>query len=105
MKPSEILRGARKKIERPSAWARGNWARSADGFPVTTNDALATAWCTWGALNAACNGGDPTMAAGFLMQVAGARNLEQWSDAPERTHAEVLAAFDRAIGLAESLGQ
>lgn len=28
--------------------------------------------------------------------------IGRWNDAPERTHAEVLAAFDRAIELAEA---
>ena len=31
--------------------------------------------------------------------------IPSWNDAPERTHAEVLDAFDRAIALAESENQ
>jgi hypothetical protein len=34
----------------------------------------------------------------------GGNNVPWWNDAPERTHAEVMNAFDRAIELAEREG-
>jgi len=38
----------------------------------------------------------------YFRLAAGCEDIIAWNDAPERTHAEVLAAFDRAITLAES---
>jgi hypothetical protein len=32
MKPSEILRQARQRIENPARWCQGIWARTADGY-------------------------------------------------------------------------
>lgn len=37
-----------------------------------------------------------------LQKATGCEALSRWNDAPERTQAEVLAAFDKAIQLAES---
>ena len=32
-----------------------------------------------------------------LKRIIGSHEIVPWNDAPERTHAEVMAAFDRAI--------
>ena len=36
-----------------------------------------------------------------LEKAVGINGIEHWNDMPGRTHAEVLAAFDRAIEIAE----
>ena len=41
----------------------------------------------------------------FLRAATGANTIAQWNDAPERTLAEVHAAFDRAIAAAQEAGQ
>jgi hypothetical protein len=38
----------------------------------------------------------------FANQIPGPFPITTWNDAPERTHAEVLAAFDKAIALAKA---
>lgn len=84
MKASEILIAARALIDTPEKWVKGRkygcWcARDAiiavaPDEPRSTNSALAT-----------------------LKRAIGRPGIVSWNDAPERTHAEVMAAFDRAI--------
>lgn len=84
MKSSEILITARALINTPERWVKGRkpgcWCAGdaiiavAPGEPRSTNSALAT-----------------------LKHIIGSHEIGFWNDAPERTHAEVMAAFDRAI--------
>lgn len=106
MKPSEVLRAARKLIERPENWTRGADARDVDGTPVWAahGDVEPVCWCSTGALMRVTETGPEYHSGrGFLEQVISPwRFIPQWNDAGNRTHPEVLAAFDRAIALAEA---
>lgn len=90
---AEKLRQARALIER--GWTQG-WFVSSDGLGV----------CPIGAINkvyighATFRGGES--AKRLLRKAIGCPCIAPWNDAPERTQAEVLAAFDKAIELAES---
>jgi hypothetical protein len=85
MKPSEILRAARAKIATPDRWDAFQ-----GGCPLPLWDgSWETTWQT----------------AGHFADAIGDTEIYDWLDAPGRTHAEVLAAFDRAIELAEGEGQ
>lgn len=97
---AEKLREARKLIEQ--GWTKGWFVEQheADG-PIC--------YCVYGALNQVVVGdaeADTTetdAAAKLLGRAVGQTflSLATWNDAPERTQAEVLAAFDRAIELAD----
>lgn len=100
MTPVEILRAARKLIENPANWSKRH------GFGDRWH------YCADGACRAAANGPDravimPPVGSGYvparnyLWEASGAENIWVWNDAAERTHPEILAAFDKAIALAE----
>jgi hypothetical protein len=78
------LREARKLIKR--GWTQGEWHRNG-------------CVCSLSALHKTRA---PQVADETLRRVIGHRSIIAWNDAPGRTQAEVLAAFDKAIELAES---
>jgi hypothetical protein len=100
MKPSEVLAAARELLAVPGAW----WDGSA-GEPVESSICASTA------LTDATHGdvaGSVLHSARGYLQVAIGRDAEDgpeviytWNDKPGRTLGEVLAAYDRAIALAE----
>lgn len=100
MKPSEVLRNAKKLIERPECW----WAD-----PDGTRDQPDGTNCAVQAIQAACRNQRVRASKTYravrelLRQAIG---LDPWDLIPywndRSTHAEVLAAFDRAIALAEA---
>lgn len=93
MSASAVLRAARKLIETRERWAHGpaelNGGRHCSVTAICFQGRL-TEDESWRLLRRAISGTDydPT--------------ISVWNDAPERTHEEVLAAFDRAIELAEA---
>ena len=94
----EILRAARAKIERPECWTKGELARDAAGNSVTPDSAEAVCWCPVGAIHASTLiGHERFCARHVIVNAIDSLNIGGWNDAPERTHAEVLAAFDAAI--------
>lgn len=104
MTPADILRAAKARIATPERWTRAAMARDQDGDRVASVSERACAWCSIGAMEAEV--GASTSA---LVRALRALNLavdgvpvDIWNDMPGRTHAEVLAAFDRAIALAEA---
>lgn len=99
MTPAETLRRARALIERPEAWTTGELARDASRNRCEVDDPCATCWCAEGALLAA--GGSAAFEAAFaFLRAQVPKQLHRFND--ERTHADVLAAFDRAISAAEA---
>ena len=104
--PAEILRAARAKIERPDAWIQRTGARDIDGLGVGPFDPAAVRFSADAAIEVAARNssglhrGDAL--AFFRRAIAPEiRWIPTWNDAPGRTHPEVLAAFDRAIEIAE----
>ena len=94
---ADVLRRAKAMIDRPEKWCQG----------ALLNDG--GAMCMLGAINMAVSGDadlfggqDAKMA---LYAAVGNHPTSVWNNAPERTHAEVMAAFDKAIALAESSGE
>ena len=94
MTPTEILIAAREKIER--GWAQGEYARAKNGNPIGYNAEKAVCWCSIGAI-IAVDDDDPTDRAVYTLSDIVGRDITEWNDAPGRTQAEVLAAFDKAI--------
>ena len=120
MTPADVLRAARERISTPERWTKGVYAIDSDGCAVDTSDRRACAWCALGALAASLPCRDPdilgmrtplfdearALLSAGVPRNAGVRSchwsVSFWNDAPGRTHAEVLATFDRAIALAEA---
>lgn len=105
MKPAEILRAARAKIEQ--GWCQRCVARDSQGYRIYVGNMMeasrnpaAVSWCAQGAVFAA--GGDINGPELPILGQAVGSCIGIWNDRPRRTKEEVLAAFDRAIELAEA---
>ena len=100
-----ILKRARKRLASPDAWTKDWEARHFDGEPVSYDDPGASCWCAAGAIAKAAPSVKArhaafevlAMALGFSVPI----RIVKWNNAKCRTHDDVLAAFDRAIALAE----
>lgn len=100
MNAADILRAARKRIERPECWTQFFPARNELGLQVSPWQSEAARWCAWGAIEAERPA--DTNAETFLtqaMEAMGTHGIGEFNDT--HTHAEVLAAFDKAIAAAE----
>lgn len=86
MSAADKLREARKLIKR--GWCQNHYAKNGK-------------CCIRGALDVVGGGGNGTTLAKLMGEAIGDHQLCMWNDAAGRTKAEVLAAFDRAIALAE----
>ena len=90
---------ARALIDTPAKWVQGRSQRKRKG---------GTAYCSTAAITMAADRYDPFQNAilhlyGAIKRHAGQSyaTVAAWNDAPDRTHAEVLQAFDWAIEDAE----
>ena len=106
-----VLRRARGILERPEAWVQKAPAVTRDGEDVETNSPAAVAFCVGGAIERAI--GEPGTS--LYRKTITALNLGiphldphyahhgyiAFNDAESTTHADVLAALDRAIELRE----
>lgn len=101
MKPSELL-------AEPSAWTQHTSARNKDGDSVFSFANDAACWCVYGAFvvcykhishsDAAAKCRKAYQKASQLGLVSSTwGSFIDWQDAPERTHAEVIAAL-KAVG-------
>lgn len=113
-KVKAVLEAARSVIEREKNWHKGGaFCVDADGVQRDISDALRACpddwtFCLVGAVRYAA--GDDRIARPACDMIARAlgesgagaffTRLSVWNDAPERTHAEVLAAIDAAIAAA-----
>lgn len=91
MTPVEVLRKARELVSDPAHWCQGYFR-------------CGEAYCSAGALLYTTR--DEWLedkAYGFMLAATGqSHSISGWNDDENRTHAEVIAAFDRAIALAET---
>ena len=109
MTPKEILIAARAKIEAPERWTQGAFAKTAKRNKANPNSPRAVCWCILGAVSAVTGDNPNRPDRAISSRLAAATNVDaynecviEWNDAPERAHAEVLAAFDRAIAAADA---
>lgn len=89
----DVLVAARKRIEMPEKWGQGD--KDTQGASPKR--------CVFTALEEVCRGQRFMLQDDARLVFKDAVKTEyvvSWNDAPERTHAEVLAAFDRAIEMA-----
>ncbi len=103
MQPLEILTKAQELIRDPVNWARGEMARDAQGLrtPAWSHDACS--WCALGSLTKiAADGAAPSptlgQAVNLLTEAVGWASPASVND--RKTHADVMAMFDRAKELA-----
>lgn len=115
--PARVLRAARNLIE--AGWCKSHEAETADYQPVAFDSDVAVRWCMAGAVLRAAMprplGEDAYWALAALWRAATGSDaklgheagsyyidrLASWSKHLDRTHADVLEAFDRAITSAE----
>lgn len=89
----EVLKLAREKVA--GGWCKGHY--------VKTNPDGKDAYCVAGAISRSGVAGKTGHAYEIFSQAIGSGlSLSAWNDAPNRTKEEVLAAFDKAILLAEA---
>jgi len=123
--PSELLQHAAELLEDPKRWIVGIEARDARGREIAPWLPGAVCWDFYGALLHA-RGSDVALreALRLLAEVLPEVDLDVridgapasddlyrylaisiWHDAPERTHADVLSAIQKAIGLGQSASE
>jgi hypothetical protein len=96
------LIAVRELLSAPERWTKGYGARNSEGTPVDSFSPDACCWCLVGACarvteaNEAGNSGRFDVLRASLRPKAGPC-LVRLNDAPERTHAEILAVIDKAI--------
>lgn len=104
MNSLRLLRDARALISIPQRWTIGTGARTTYCQPCSADDRDAQSWCSIGAI-ARVHGGSINLTHpvfDYLRRGFGVKDESAIAQANDnRTHAEVLHAFDRAIALAE----
>lgn len=85
----EILKAARAKIARPENWGKGRRGEDRSMLSCCAAEAIEEVDIMPSI--------ERRLAYRAVINAAGAEGLVSWNDAPERTHAEVLAAFNLAI--------
>lgn len=86
---SEFIRAVRAKIDTPEKWCKGDFS-TPDGRHCLAGAALAVISAE----------GMPSCIEPSVAKILGFKvmhDITQWNDAPERTHAEVLARLDEVI--------
>lgn len=85
----------RELLEDPAHWIQGSYARNRpDGKVVPPLHPDATCWCLDGAVIRVV---PPKWRYAVRMALVGTGKACTWNDAPERTHADVLGAIDKAL--------
>ncbi|MCA9340279.1 MAG: hypothetical protein KDA17_05175 [Candidatus Saccharibacteria bacterium] len=102
MKPSEVLLAAKGLIDAPEKWGKGSYHTVDDGDKYCSIGAIAMAYG-----GSACQ---PKLlglipAYGYLSRAIEGNNVQLWNDADDRSWEEVMAAFDKAIALAQENGE
>lgn len=110
----EILSATRNLLGDPKAWTQNGWGRDVNGKLITASlvaDERACSWCVDGALRRSAwlpqrHRGLHQAYVDSVDHLARAVGIDvgdlwDWNDHSQRTHAEVLAALDKAIQLAK----
>jgi len=97
---NELLCAARARIAQAEHWTQGDFAKTARGYAIGPAEGPAVCWCAAGALEAECaiagEGSDKLFyAAAGALEAEMDNHIYSFND--NHSHADVLAAFDRAI--------
>lgn len=98
MTTREILVGALERVRK--RWITKLPAINDAGISIFADSRTACGWCALGAIWGAAGSADipETKAAErMLSSIIDGRSIAAWNDAPGRTQAEVIEAFDKAI--------
>ena len=100
----DVLREARELIAKPGGWTQGVFARTSEGKACPWQASTASCFCALGAVERASAAGNrwhTRNQATDILRSEGIGNIAEsislWNDAPHRTQADVIAAFDAAI--------
>lgn len=96
----EILKAARELLSTPARWTKLAYARDAGGAAVMPSNANAVCWCIEGSI-VKCSG-DWSMEWARPIECDVAADVASFNDRESTTHADILAAFDRAIAKLEA---
>lgn len=92
MNATQLLQATRALIPTPDKWIQGrDILDDGNGRPI--------AFCIYGAMEIASGSSSTHDACCYIKQAIHTEFIGDWNDAEGRTHAEVLAALDRAIEL------
>jgi hypothetical protein len=98
-----VLGLARQLITDERRWCQGAFARTWLSAPVPTHWVLARRFCALGAIRRAGRELQlRTPEACMALEWQTVRPIHDWNDDPKRTHADVIAAFDRTITVLEA---
>lgn len=96
MTPREILVAARERVAK--GWSKRSYARDVTGQPCGYGSGAAVSFCALGAIYASADDLIAEITAvQTLRQTLGVRSIPEFNDDRKTTHADVLAAFDKAI--------
>lgn len=94
--PRDILVKARELIADPAHWTKGEFGRDAHGNGIVPwlEGRKPVCYCSLGAILTVGDSGDE---AARVLEKHMRDSITRFNDDPKTTHADVLAAFDRAI--------
>ena len=91
------IRAIRKLLATPDRWTQGAMARDKRGDVELDISSKAVCWCLVGSIRYVCRTFTRRWTTyEFLAGLLGFEDIAEWQDAPERTHADILALLDRA---------
>jgi hypothetical protein len=99
-----LLRRAKARIAKPSAWCQGGLARDLKGKPTGYDMRSAVSWCMIGTVlrdDASLWAKEQALK---RLQAAVRGSVSDFNDSYRRDHADVMAAYDRAIQIEEGGG-
>ena len=101
MKTSESLAQALSKIE-SKGWCQGHYAEDERGSDTDPGSDKAVKFCSLGAVLSLSPYHTSMIAIRYYLELATERSsIASWNDEPERTKEEVVAAYKKAITIAE----
>lgn len=103
----EVLKAAKAKIDTPEKWTKGYYARAKDGNIRDATDKDACSFCSMGAIYSITDhmpehGVLLAERVGAYLIAAMGTTVVDFNDRRAKDHEEVMAAWDRAIALAEA---
>jgi len=104
-KVSEILKEAKKLIEKEKHWTQKTYARDSQGVSISPDSIYAVSFCAIGAIMEVCETRQTAKYYRYLQKALPSdfeRNLSYFND--NSSHKEVMQLFDKAIWLAEIAG-
>lgn len=104
----ELLVNTRNLLSDPNKWCKGAWGRDEHG-PISIldiNEGLGSSFCIWGAMYYVTRHLHPRRAVKIILEAKkalGISKLDEWNDALERVHIDVMTLLDNTIESLRSL--